>query len=85
MDSEKALDKLSKEELIEQLEELLLQKKQEDMARQIMQQKQEDIYRFYDRYKIVSKIAKEGLWELRVPEKFSPQTPVWYSEEFSGY
>ena len=82
MDSEKALDKLSKEELIEQLEELLLQKKQEDMTRQIMQQKQEDIYRFYDRYKIVSKIAKEGLWELRVPEKFSPQTPVWYSEEF---
>jgi len=82
MNFEKNLHDLSKEELIEQLEELLLQKKQEDIARQIIHQRQEKIYRFYDRYKVISKIAKEGLWELRVPEKFTPQTPIWYSEEF---
>ncbi|GAB4124923.1 MAG: hypothetical protein Fur0027_03970 [Raineya sp.] len=82
MNPEKNLHELSKEELIAQVEELLSQRAQEELSRQFLQVKQEEIYRFYDRYKIISQIAKEGLWELRIPEKFSPQTPVWYSDEF---
>lgn len=82
MNSEKNLYELSKEELIEKLEDLLQKKNQEDLAKQIIQQKQEDIYRFYDRYKVISKMAKEGLWELSIPDQISADTPIWYSDEF---
>lgn len=84
MNSEKNWNELSKEELIEELRALQTQKKQEYQTKLALQQKQEEIYRFYDRYKVISKMAKEGLWELRVPEtgRLVPDTPVWYSDEF---
>jgi hypothetical protein len=61
---------------------LLVEKQRDNENRCLFQQRQEEIYRFYDRYKVVSQMSKEGLWEMHVPGKFAPQTPVWYSDEF---
>lgn len=82
METKERLQDLSKEALIEKLEILLLQQSQEEQTQKLIKQSQENIYKFYDRYKLISEIAKEGLWELKVPATFTPQTPVWYSEEF---
>ncbi|MDX1905238.1 MAG: PAS domain-containing protein [Thermonemataceae bacterium] len=69
------LEKLSKQELIAMIEGL-------QEAQQANMFNQEDIFRWYDRYKVISKISKEGIWELKIPSKFSPQSPIFYSDEF---
>lgn len=75
-------ENLSKEQLIHILRNLLSERQTEKETQALMQKRQEEIYHFYDRYKIISKISKEGLWETRIPEVFTAETPIWYSEEF---
>jgi len=74
-------ENLSKEQLITALKTLLAEKQIEKETQTLMQKRQEEIYDFYDRYKIISRISKEGLWEMNVPEHFTLDTPIWYSEE----
>ncbi len=76
------LHEQSKEELIRLIENLLKERNKDEIASLRIRERQEEIYQFYDRYRIISKMAKEGLWELYIPDKFSPHTPIWYSEEF---
>jgi hypothetical protein len=75
-------ESLSKEELIQVLKKILAEQQTEKETKLLMLHRQEEIYHFYDRYKVISKISKEGLWELRIPEHFTADTPVWYSDEF---
>lgn len=75
-------ENLSKEQLIDTLKNLLSERETEKETQALMQKRQEEIYDFYDRYKVISKISKEGLWETRIPEYFTTDTPIWFSEEF---
>lgn len=72
------LDKLSETEL-KNLVRLLAEQKAE---RDFLLSKQEEIFQFYDRYKLISQMSREDLWEFVIPESFNEEASIWYSDEF---
>ncbi|PKQ68004.1 PAS domain-containing protein [Raineya orbicola] len=72
------LDNLSETEL-KNLVKLLTEQKAE---RDFLLSKQEEIFQFYDRYKVISQMSREGLWEFVIPESFNEEATIWYSDEF---